>query len=116
MYVKDLDLVVTVQVLKDTPTVLSLGRLCEDHGYSHEWIGDQRPQKIKNGRKFPHNTENFVPIVVRGFSSGFSNTSAAQPSSTSFITGVNARIFYAENSKKTKTGPETGSRRLGADS
>ena len=40
VYVKDLDLAVTVQVLKGTPPVLSLGRLCEDHGYSHEWIGD----------------------------------------------------------------------------
>ena len=37
VYVKDLDLVVTV--LKDTPPVLSLEQLCEDHGYSREWIG-----------------------------------------------------------------------------
>ena len=51
VYVEDLDLVVTVEVLKDTRLVLSLGRLCEDHGYSHEWIGDHRPQTTKNGRK-----------------------------------------------------------------
>ena len=26
----------TVQILDDTPPVLSLGQLCEDHGYSYE--------------------------------------------------------------------------------
>ena len=28
--------VVTRQILEDTAAVLSLGKLCEDHGYSHE--------------------------------------------------------------------------------
>ena len=72
--------------------------------------------RVRSGRKIPNNTENYVPTIVRVFSSGFSNTSAAQPSSTSFIKGVKVRIFYAENSKKIKTGLETGSTRLGADS
>ena len=30
--VKELDLFVTVMLLDETPTVLSLGKLCEDHG------------------------------------------------------------------------------------
>ena len=51
MYVKDLDLVVTVQRLEKTPPVLSLGQLCEDHGYSCESTGGQKPHLIKNGRK-----------------------------------------------------------------
>ena len=33
MYDKELDLFLTVQLLEDTPAVLSLGKLCEDHGY-----------------------------------------------------------------------------------
>ena len=33
VYVKELDLLVTAKILEDTPAVLSLGRLCEDHGY-----------------------------------------------------------------------------------
>ena len=33
VYVHDLDLFVTVQILEDTPAVLSLGTFCEDHGY-----------------------------------------------------------------------------------
>ena len=39
VYVKDLGLFVTVQLLEDTPPVLSLGQLCEDHEYSYEWTG-----------------------------------------------------------------------------
>ena len=33
VYVKQLDLFVTVMLLEETPAVLSLGKLCEDHGY-----------------------------------------------------------------------------------
>ena len=35
--VNDLDLFLTVQILGDTPAVLSLGKLCEEHGYTYEW-------------------------------------------------------------------------------
>ena len=37
VYMQDLELFVTVQILKDTPAVLSLGKLFEEHGYSYEW-------------------------------------------------------------------------------
>ena len=37
VYVKDLDLFVSVKLLDETPAVLSLGELCENHGYSCEW-------------------------------------------------------------------------------
>ena len=36
-YVHDLDLSVTVQLLDDTPAILSLGKFCEEIGYSYEW-------------------------------------------------------------------------------
>ena len=42
MYVYDLDLFLTVQILEDTPAVLSLGKLCEDHGYSNELTSGQK--------------------------------------------------------------------------
>ena len=32
VYVHDLELFVTAQILEDTPAVLSLGKLCEEHG------------------------------------------------------------------------------------
>ena len=72
VYVKELDIFLTVKVLENTPAVLSLGKLCDENGYSYEWINDQKPHLIKNGIRIQCNTENFVPIVVRDLSSSFS--------------------------------------------
>ena len=47
--VYDLDFFVTVQILEDTPVVLPLGELCEDHGSSYEWTSDQKPHLAHNG-------------------------------------------------------------------
>ena len=40
-YVKELDIILTMKVLENTPAVLSLGRLCDENGYSYEWISGQ---------------------------------------------------------------------------
>ena len=37
VYVHDLDLFVTVQLLDETPAVPSLGQLCSEHACSCEW-------------------------------------------------------------------------------
>ena len=79
VYVKELDIFLTMKVLEDTPAVLSLGKLCDENGYSYEWINGQNPHLIKNGIRIPCNTENFVPIVVPGLS----NSSSGSDSSTS---------------------------------
>ena len=78
MYVKELDIFLTMKVLDNTPAVLSLGKLCDENGYSYEWINGQKPHLIKDGIRIICNTENFVPIVVPGLSSssfGSSSTS-----------------------------------------
>ena len=80
VYVKELDIFLTMKVLEDTPAVLSLGKLCDEHGYSYEWINGQKPHLIKNGIRIQCNTENFVPIVVPGLST---SSSSSLPSSTS---------------------------------
>ena len=36
----------TVQILEETSAVLSLGKLCQDHGYSYEWASGQKPHLI----------------------------------------------------------------------
>ena len=64
VYVKDLEKFLTMKVLENTPAVLSLGKLCDENGYSYEWINGQKPHLIKNGIRIICNTENFVPIVV----------------------------------------------------
>ena len=42
VYVKELDIFLRMKVLEDTPAVLSLGKLCDEHGYSYEWINGQK--------------------------------------------------------------------------
>ena len=76
VYVKELDIFLTMKVIENTPAVLSLGKLCDENGYSYEWINGQKPHLIKNGIRIPCNTENFVPIVVPGFSSSSSGSSS----------------------------------------
>ena len=43
VYVKELDIFLTMKVLEETPAVLSLGKLCDEHGYPYEWINAQKP-------------------------------------------------------------------------
>ena len=76
VYVKELDIFLTMKVLENTPAVLSLGKLCDENGYSYEWINGQKPHLIKNEIRIPCNTENFVPIAVPGLSSSSSGSSS----------------------------------------
>ena len=49
--VKQLDFFVNVMLLQETPAVLSLGKLCEQHGYTYHWKSGQNPHLIKDGKK-----------------------------------------------------------------
>ena len=51
VYVKELDIFLTRKVLEDTSVVLSLGKLCDEHGYSYEWINRQKrfPDTMQHG-------------------------------------------------------------------
>ena len=79
VFVHDLNLFVTVQFFKETLAVLSLGKLCEDHGYSNEWVSGQKPRLTKGGKSIICETDNFVPPDVPGLSTN----SESIPSSTS---------------------------------
>ena len=76
VYVKELDIFLIVKVLDNTPAVLSFGKLCDQNGYSYEWINGQKPHLIKDGIRIICNTENFVPIVVPCSSSSSSASSS----------------------------------------
>ena len=69
-YVHDLNLFLTVLLLEETPAVLSLGKLCEDHGYSCKWVSGQKQRLTKEGKTIVCKTDNFVPLVVPGLSTG----------------------------------------------
>ena len=80
VYVKEFEKFLTMKVLENTPAVLSLGKLCDENGYSYEWINGQKPHLILNGIRIQCNTENFVPIVVPGLST--SSSSGSHPSTS----------------------------------
>ena len=64
--VHDLNLFTTVQVLEETPAVLSRGKLCVDQRYSCEWVSDQEPRLTEDGKSIICEKDNFVPLVVPG--------------------------------------------------
>ena len=101
MYVKELDIFLTMKVYENTPAVLSLGKLCDENGYSYEWITGQKPHLIKNGIRRQCNTENFVPIVVPGLSA---SSSSSLPSSTS-MTPSRQEIDQPTSSSSSSTSP-----------
>ena len=57
-HVKLLDLFFTVMLLEETHAPLSLGKLCEDHGYTYHWTSGQKPPLIRNGRRIDCNISN----------------------------------------------------------
>ena len=78
-FVHDLNLFVTVQVLEETLEVLPLVKLCEDHGYSYEWVSGQKARLTQNGKSIICKTDNVVLPVVPGLSAN----SGSVPSTTS---------------------------------
>ena len=104
VYVKELDIFLTMKVLEDTPAVLSLGKLCDEHGYSYEWISGQKPHLIKNGIRIQCNTENFVPIVVPEFLSASSSSSLSTSTPMTSSTEIEHSDHPPANRVKRKCG------------
>ena len=105
VYVKQLDLFVKVMLLEEAPAVLSLGNLCEDHGYTYHWTSGQKPHLIRNGKRIDCNISNYVPFVVPGLSALFSSTT---PSPTSSSSSSQDSVFdvnrYTENPVPERSG------------
>ena len=77
VYVQDLDLFVSVQLLDETPPVLSLGKLCSEHGYPYEWKNGETPRLAKNENIITCTMDNFAPLVVPGLKSSSSSSWAS---------------------------------------
>ena len=102
LYVKELDIFLTMKVLDNTPAVLSLGKLCDENGYSYEWINGQKPHLIKDGIRIMCNTENFVPIVVPGLSS------LSSGSSSTLRTSMKQESHFSSSSSSSPSSPTVG--------
>ena len=100
VFVHDLNLFATVQSLEETPAVLSLGKLCEDHGYSYEWVTGQKQQLTKDGKTIICKTDNFVPLVVPGLptNSGSVSSSTSPPQDSSRRGGNSRRSASSSSS------------------
>ena len=102
VYVKELDIFLTMKVLDNTPAVLSLGKLCDENGYSYEWINGQKPHLIKDGIRIICNTENFVLIVVPGLSS------SSSASSSTLRTPMKQESHSSSSSSSSPSSPTAG--------
>ena len=114
VHVNELDLFVTVMLLEETPTVLSLVKLCEDHGYTYHWTSGQKPLLTKKGKKIVFNITNYVPFVVPGLSTSSSiSSSPASSTSSSQYTVVStenpARERSETLSEESRGNPSRGS-------
>ena len=87
VHVHDLHIFVTVQLLEDTSAVLSLGNLCEEHGYTCEWASGQKPHLAPNEKTILRKTEHFVPVLVLGLSSSSSTSSSSASSPRGSLKG-----------------------------
>ena len=112
LYVKELEKFLNMKVLEDTPAVLSLGMLCDEHGYSHEWINGQKPHLIFNGIRIQCNTENFVPIVVPGLST----SSSSSLSTSTPMTPSRQEIDHPTSSSSSSTSPPMTSSTVSSES
>ena len=102
VYVKELDIFLIMKVLDNTPAVLSLGKLCDENGYSYEWINGQKPHLIKDWIRIICNTENFVPIVVPGLSS------SSPASSSTSRTPLKQESSSSSSSSSSPSSPTVG--------
>ena len=104
VYVKELDLFVTVMLLEETPAVLSVRKLCEDHGFSYHWTSGQKTHLTKKGKRIDCNVSNYVPSVVPGSSTSSSTTPTPTSSSSSSQNSVFDENRYTENSVPERSG------------
>ena len=104
-YVKQFDSFVKVKFLEETPAVLSLGKLCEDHGYTYHWTRGNKTHLIRNGKRIDGNICNNVPLVVLGLSASSSSTTPSQ-NSPSFSSQDSAFDVYryTENTVPERSG------------
>ena len=102
VYVKELDIFLTMKVLENTSAVLSLGKFCDENGYSHEWINGQKPHLILNGIRIQCNTENFVPIMIPDLS-----TSSSGSDSSTSRTLSRQESNHPTSSSSSSTSPTT---------
>ena len=91
----------TVMHLEENPAVLSLGKLCEDHGYTYHWTSGQKPHLTKKGKRIDCNTSNCVVPNLSTRSSTTPSPTSPSSSSQDSVFDVNR---YTENPVTERSG------------
>ena len=94
----------TVMLPEETPAVLSLGKLSEDHGYTYHWTSSQKPHLTKDGKRIHCNISNYVPFVVLGLSTSSSTASTPTSSTSSSQDSLFDISRYTENPVTERSG------------
>ena len=97
-------LVVKIMLLEETPAVLSVEKVCDDHGYTYHWTSGQKPHLIRNGKRIDCNISNYVSSVVPGLSTSSSTTPTPSFSTSSSQDSVFNVNRYTENPVPERSG------------
>ena len=92
VYVEQLDLFVTVLLFEETPAVLSLDKLCEEHGVHVSLEKRSKTTSHQKGQQIDCNFSNYLPFVVPEITASSSSTtpsSASLSSSSQELTSAN---------------------------
>ena len=102
VYVKELDIFLTTEVLENTPAVLSLGKQCDENGILTN--GSMVKNHISSRTEFGlfATQRHFVPIVVPGL------TSSSSTSSSSLRTPVKQENYSSSSSSSSPSSPTVG--------
>ena len=103
VYVKELDIFLTMKVLENTQAVLSPGKLCDENGYSYEWINGQ-----KTTSRWKRDSDTMQHGELRSNRGSWLSTSSSSsfPSSTS-MTPSRQEIDHPTSSSSSSTSPTT---------
>ena len=93
VYVRDLDLFVTVMLLENWKILRIV--------WVYNWTSGQKPHLIKNGRMIDCNTANYVLFVVPGLSTSSTSSSSTSPTSSSQETLTDTEIPATRRSGST---------------
>ena len=93
-----------VMLLEETPAVFSLGKLCEDHGFSCCWTSGQKPHLTKKDKRINCKIANYVPFVLPDLSTSSPTSSSPASSTSSSQDSIFDVRRYAENPVQERSG------------
>ena len=87
MHIPGIGSVDEVLVMPNCPSVLSLGKLCLDKGYSFEWKAGEAPTLTNQaGRTITLKIDRYVPVLPAGGAIEPTNSQESTPAATNRFT------------------------------